>query len=303
MKRFEPTPARLERARRDGDHPLSRDAIAVATFCGALFGLLAVMPIARSAIVDGLRMLVGSNGTPHIAAILCIAVVVTSACGAAGAVLATLVQTRGLSLRPLAFRLSLAQPLGIDAAGGVARSFLAVIAGMAAVALAARPSSRAIVSTLDDVLVVGVVAAGIDMVVVHKGWRRRLRMTFDELRRDMREHDGDPNVRARRRRMHRSMVRGSVRHIRRATFVVVNPTHVAIALRYVPEETAVPMILIRVADEGALRVRKLADEIGIPTIENPPLARQLYVHDALGPIPPELYIAVAQIIATLSRER
>jgi flagellar biosynthesis protein FlhB len=99
------------------------------------------------------------------------------------------------------------------------------------------------------------------------------------------------------------MVRGSLRHIRRATFVVVNPTHVAIALRYVAEETPVPMILVRAAGDGALRVKKVAAEAGIPTIEDPPLARQLYALDALGPIPPELYLAVAQIIAMLNRER
>jgi flagellar biosynthesis protein FlhB len=303
MKRFEPTPSRLERARREGDHPLSRDLVAVAAFCGAALGLLAVTPIARSVTMDALHELPGSGAASRMIAILCVAVIATSACGALGATLATLVQTRGLSLRALSFRLSWMQPLGMDAVSGVARSFLAIVAGAIAIGAAARARPGAIVAVLEGVLVAGIVFAGVDMLVVRTSWRRRLRMTFDELRRDLREHDGDPHVRARRRRMHRTMIRGSIRHIRRATFVIVNPTHIAIALRYVPDETAVPMILIRAADDGALRVRKLADEIGIPMIEDPPLARQLYGHDALGPIPPELYLAVAQIIATLSRNR
>ncbi len=156
--------------------------------------------------------------------------------------------------------------------------------------------------SIEGAAAIGFIAAVIDLLVVRKSWRRRLRMTFDELRREMREHDGDPQARARRRRLHRMMVRGALRHVRRATFVVVNPTHIAIAVRYVAEEMPVPLILVRAADEGALRVRKLAAETRIPLIENPPLARQLYAHDALGPIPPELYLAVAQIIAALQRE-
>jgi flagellar biosynthesis protein FlhB len=206
-------------------------------------------------------------------------------------------------MRPLAFRLSLTPPIGIDAASGVARSTLAVAAALAAIGLATRPDPNAIVRVVEAVTGVGIVAASIDVLFVHKSWHRRLRMTHDELRRDMREHDGDPQTRMRRRRLHRTMVRGSLRHIRRATFVVVNPTHVAIALRYVAEETPVPMILVRAADAGALRVKKLAVDAGIPTIEDPPLARRLFALDALGPIPPELYLAVAQIIAMLNRER
>lgn len=298
MKSFEPTPSRLERARREGDHPLSRDAVTIASFCGASLGLLAVAPFGRSVLLDGMRAILSAGSSTRIGLALFTVLAVTAGCGIIATVFATFVQTRGLSVRPLAFRLSLTPPLGT----GFARGALAVIAGLALLASTIGPAPYAIKRAIEGMLAIGIIAAVIDVLVVHKSWRRRLRMTFDELRRDMREHDGDPQTRGRRRRLHRMMVRGALRNVRRATFVVVNPTHIAIALRYVADEMPVPMILVRAADEGALRVRKLAAEAHIPLIEDPPLARELYAHDALGPIPPEVYLAVAQIIATLQRE-
>jgi flagellar biosynthesis protein FlhB len=303
MKRFDATPSRLARARREGDHPLSRDAVAVGTSCGALLGLIAMLPLARSVTWESMQAAFAPGATTRLATALAVTVAAVAACGAGGCLLTTFAQTRGIVLRPLAFRLSLTPPFGTDAASGVARSTLAVAAALAAIALAIRPDPAAIVRVVQTVMAVGIVAASVDVLFVHKSWRRRLRMTHDELRRDMREHDGDQHARMRRRRLHRTLVRGSLRQIRRATFVVVNPTHVAVALRYVADETPVPMILVRAADDGALRVKKLASEAGIPMIEDPPLARRLYALDALGPIPPELYLAVAQIIAALGRER
>ncbi len=249
-----------------------------------------------------MRTIVNQGSDARIVTTTCVAVAGTGGGGLLAAVLATFAQTRGLSIRPLGFRLSFTPPLGTDAVSGVARSALAVIAGLLIIACSIAPAPSAISRTVEGVAAIGFIAAVIDLLVVRKSWRRRLRMTFEELRREMREHDGDPQARARRRRLHRMMVRGALRNVRRATFVVVNPTHIAIAVRYVAEEMSVPMILVRAADEGALRVRKLAADARIPLVENPPLARQLYAHDALGPIPPEVYLAVAQIIAALQRE-
>ena len=302
MKSFEPTPSRLDRARREGDHPVSRDAVAVATLCGASLGLLAVLPFVRSALLEGMRTILNYGSDARSVTAACIAVVGTGSGGALAALLATFAQTRGLSLRPPAFRLTFTPPLGIDAASGLARSTLAAIAGLAVIACTIAPVPSALLRVVEGTATIGVVAAVIDALVVRKSWKRRLRMTFDEMRREMREHDGDPQARARRRRLHKMMVRGGLRNVRRATFVVVNPTHIAIAVRYVAEEMPVPIILVRAADEGALRVRELAADARVPLIEDPPLARQLFAHDALGPIPPEVYLAVAQIIAALQRE-
>ena len=185
--------------------------------------------------------------------------------------------------------------------GDTLRAAILVGAGALGIAVAGRPAPDAIGKSLEIALVAGMVSALCDLLGTRAAWRRRLRMTHDELRRDLREHDGDPQTRARRRRLHRFVLRGGLRAVRRASFVVVNPTHLAIAVRYAPPETPVPAILVRAADGGALRVKDLARQLGIPTIEDQMLARALYAHEALGPIPPELYLAVAQIIAMLQR--
>ncbi|HEY1729994.1 MAG TPA: EscU/YscU/HrcU family type III secretion system export apparatus switch protein [Candidatus Baltobacteraceae bacterium] len=302
MKSFEPTPSRLERARREGDHPVSRDAVSVASFCGALLGFSAVLPVVRAGFLEGMHAIANPGDLARIMRAGFIAVAATGAGSALAAALATVAQTRGISMRPLPFRLNISPPLGIEAAHGVARSTLSALACLVVIACAIKPVPSAIGRAIEGVVAVGIVAAIVDVLVVRKGWRRRLRMTFDELRREMRENDGDPQARARRRRLHRLVIRGALRNVRRATFVVVNPTHIAIALRYVTGEMPVPMILVRAAGDGALRVRKLAAELRIPLIEDPPLARRLFAHDALGPIPPEVYLAVAQIIAALQRE-
>ena len=253
MKPFEPTPSRLERARREGDHPVSRDLIAVAAFCGSLLAVLATIPILQNALRESLRSRLGGEPSQTFVPALTLAVVAICGCGSGAAILATLAQTRGLALRPLAFHLAFGRIFGGDALAATARATLA--AGCAGLAIAAviRPNPQALVHVVAVVLAVGITHALADVFAARSAWRRRLRMTHDELRRDQREHDGDPQTRARRRRLHRTLLRSSLRQVRRASFVVVNPTHVAVALRYVPPETPVPTILVRAADERLAR--------------------------------------------------
>lgn len=301
MKPFEPTPSRLERARREGDHPLSRDVVAVAAFCGAFLGVTAIAPSLESALPADLRAVLAGAPSPRLWLMLIFAVALACGCGSGAAVLATLAQTRGLVLRPLAYRLAPRRMLDLDATGDVVRAAIAVAAGVCGIACTARPSPDAIQRSLGIALGAGIASALLDLLGTRRLWRRRLRMTHDEMRRDLREHEGDPQTRARRRRLHRIVLRGGLRQVRRASFVVVNPTHLAVALRYAPPETPVPAIIVRAADAGAQRMKALAAELGIPSIEDPGLARALYAHEALGPIPPALYLAVAQIIAALQR--
>jgi flagellar biosynthetic protein FlhB len=147
---------------------------------------------------------------------------------------------------------------------------------------------------------VGAAFGALDYGVQLANWRKKLRMTFEELKRDAKENDGDPHARGRRRALHRELSRGSLRRVKDAAFVVTNPTHVAIALEYRPPDVAVPRVLVRAADEGAARVRDLARSYGIPLIENVPLARLLYATAEVGAyIPQEHYVAVAEIVAAL----
>ncbi|GAC1623194.1 MAG: hypothetical protein NVS4B13_12540 [Candidatus Elarobacter sp.] len=152
-------------------------------------------------------------------------------------------------------------------------------------------------------LAVGAAFAVADYALARRRWLRGLRMSFEELRRDAKENDGDPQSRARRKSAHRAVVRGAVGRTREASFVVVNPTHVAVALCYAPPEIVVPEILVRALDEAALRVRAIARASRIPVVEDVALARLLYAQGESGrAIPPDAYVAVAQIVAALAQE-
>jgi flagellar biosynthesis protein FlhB len=149
---------------------------------------------------------------------------------------------------------------------------------------------------------IGAVFAIADFAVVRRRWLHSLKMTFDELKRDAKEQDGDPQARSRRKQLHRTLVRGGIARTREAAFVVVNPTHIAIAIRYAPPAVPVPEILVRAADAVALDVRAIAERARIPVVEDVPLARLLWRTGEAGrPIPPESFVAVAYAIAALVR--
>jgi flagellar biosynthetic protein FlhB len=133
-------------------------------------------------------------------------------------------------------------------------------------------------------------------------WLRKLRMSFDERKREAKEQDGDPHARGRRRSLHRSLLHGAIARVSEAAFVVANPTHLAIALEYRPPEVAVPRVLVRAADAAALHVRELAAHHRIPVVENVPLARALFRDARPGDaIPHAHYVAVAEVVAALMR--
>jgi flagellar biosynthesis protein FlhB len=168
----------------------------------------------------------------------------------------------------------------------------------AAAALVGSAALRACVIALG----VGLLFAIADYALARRRWLRGLRMSADELKRDAKENDGDPQLRARRTGAHREIVRGAIARTREASFVVVNPTHVAVALRYEPPQVPVPEILVRALDAAALQVRAIAREHGIPIVEDVALARLLHARGRSGrPIPADAYVAVAQVIAELAR--
>ena len=301
MKPFDPTPSRLERARREGDHPISRDLVSIAALCAALAGAGMTWPLLRAALPVDMRALLMNQPAPRFWILLAAAAACSCACSAAASVAVTALQTNGLHFRPIDVHLKLARVFGLEPLLDSLRCAAAVAIGALGIGLAVRPSPNAILRTVVIAVVAGIASALCDLMATRSAWRRRLRMTHDELRRDLREQEGDPQTRTRRRRLHRSLLRGGLRHVRRASFVIVNPTHIAIALRYAPPDVPVPAILVRAADGSALRVRALATELRIPIVEDRELARCLFAHEALGPIPSELYLAVAQIVAALQR--
>ena len=126
-----------------------------------------------------------------------------------------------------------------------------------------------------------------------------LKMTKTEVRDEHKQQEGNPEakgaVRGRQRAMARKRMMASVP---RATVVVTNPTHFAVALEWDEITMDAPVLTAKGADLMARRIRELAREHGIPIMENPPLARSLYDKVELdSPVPPNLYAAVAQVIA------
>lgn len=149
------------------------------------------------------------------------------------------------------------------------------------------------------------VVAAVDVAMARRRLASSLRMTQQEVRDERREHEGNPELRARRRAVSSRRTRGlRLRAIAKATAVIANPTHVAVALRYAPPEIDVPQVVSRGAEIAAAAVRSAAHLFGVPVVESAELARALYEHaDVDEPIPAECYAAVAAIFALLIRTR
>jgi len=130
-----------------------------------------------------------------------------------------------------------------------------------------------------------------------------LRMSKQEIRDEMKEVEGDPQIKMRIRRLQRDMVRKRMmREVPTATAVIVNPTHYAVAIRYRPAEMPAPRVVAKGKNYLALRIRAIAVESQVPIVENPPLAQALYKSVDVGEeIPLYLYQAVAEVLAYIYR--
>lgn len=156
----------------------------------------------------------------------------------------------------------------------------------------------AVLNLLRYAAVAGVLMAFADYAVVHRRNQRSLRMTKHEIKEELKSTEGDPRQRGAIRsrqlamRRHRMMA-----EIKNADVVVVNPTHVAVALRYEPSRGA-PRVVAKGADHLAAKIRAAAEEHRVPMVVDVPLARTLHATCEIGQeIPPELYRAVATVMA------
>jgi flagellar biosynthetic protein FlhB len=160
-----------------------------------------------------------------------------------------------------------------------------------------------LIRTLIVLTLAAAVVAAADYAHQRAEFMRQMRMSRQELLDELKQSDGDPHTKQRVRaiRLQRAR-RRMIADVPRATVIVTNPTHVAVALRYVIGETAAPEVLAKGVDTLALKIRKIAAEHGIPVVENAPLARALHGACEVGEtIPAAHYQAVAEIIAYLLR--
>ncbi len=154
------------------------------------------------------------------------------------------------------------------------------------------------VKLLSGVGVAFLLVAGADLAWTRTTWRKRMRMSRQDVKDEMKQAEGDPLVKAKRRslaldRRRRRMLAD----IPRATLVITNPTHYAIALRYKREEGGAPLVIAKGQDLIALKIREIAAQHDIVIVENKPLARSMYDNIEVGElIPAEFYKAVAQVI-------
>jgi len=128
---------------------------------------------------------------------------------------------------------------------------------------------------------------------------KKLRMTKEEVKREFKENEGDPHIKAKIREQQRAMARRRMMsQVPTADVIITNPTHFAVALRYSDAGMRAPRVVAKGADLVAERIKEIARENGVPVLEAPPLARSLYKHVQLNrEIPAALYGAVAEVLA------
>jgi flagellar biosynthesis protein FlhB len=323
-------------AQEQGDLPIGKDAAPVAGLAAAAFTLMALGPSLRGSLSSLYADVAGSvDRTPFgdLAVLMYRPVALTLAvCAAAalGAALVTVVQTRGgfwsekvepdftrlwrgvavFKVFSKDFLIDLGLSLVKVVAIGVA-AWTAVRADFVALPhlLGADPSSELafmfalLAKAARPVLLVVAAIAGIDVAVTHWRYLKKMKMTKEEAKREWKEEDGDPTSRGKRKKRHREIVASAARReVPRADALVVNPTHIAIAIRYRRDEGRAPKVTAKGKALLAEHMRNLAREHGIPIVEDIPLARLLYKKVKVGrEIPADTYKAVAAILAFVYR--
>jgi flagellar biosynthesis protein FlhB len=331
-----PTARKLAHAREEGQVPVGRDAGLVASLAGGAVALGAVAAPLRDALTRVMAESAGGLAETPFRAVGALAVgplaLVGAACAAAGlaALVATIVQTGGgfwphlagpdltrlfsLEVLKRPFKKEFLVELGLSTVKLVAIGWAAwSVLGAAFVtlpALAGAPPADLLAATARllgklawrCVLVAGVVA-GAD--VAFQRWRfvQRLMMTKEEIKRELKEDEGDPLIKGKRKQRARELAKQRARvEVPRADALIVNPTHVAVAIRYRKDEGRAPRVTAKGKGVLAEHMRELAREHGVPIVQDIPLARLLHRKVKVGrAIPADTYKAVATILAFVYR--
>lgn len=339
-----PTQKRIDEARRNGQIPRSRDLTAAAVMLTAGIGLQALGPtlgqrlgelmrhglaIDRAEAMDPSRMLpalgeAALNGAITIAPILVLTLV--AALGApmilgGWSFSPTALAPKFERLDPMAgfgrmFSMRSAVELGkalakfgvVATAGGV----VFAIHFKEMLALGSQPVGPAIGQAiaiggqaLTALTAAMILIAAIDVPFQLWQYNRDLRMTREEIKQEMRESEGSPEVKGHIRRLMRERAqRRMMQDVPKADVILVNPTHYAVALRYDETRNRAPVVVAKGVDFIATRIREVATEHQVPIFEAPPLARALHRTVEIGDeIPATLYVAVAQVLTYIFQLR
>lgn len=337
-KTEQPTEKRLREAREKGNIPRSRELATASVFGAGVLGVATLsgtmgkgarewMKGALSperGVIDDPGQLLGHAGLLTLKLVLAISplLLVCLLASFVAPVLMGGLRFSGQSLVPDLNRLNplngLKRTYGPESLAELAKSLLRILfvgtaAGLAVWhglgslrSLLQMPLERAIVDGMGVTLrlllsTAGAMAllAAIDAPYQRWNWLRKLKMTREELKREMKESEGSPEVKGRIRQMQMQLSqRRMMEAVPTADVVVVNPTHYAVALKYEAGRMNAPTVVARGVDELALNIRKVADGNKVAIVSAPPLARALYREGQLGKeIPVRLYSAVAQVLS------
>ncbi|MGE3076059.1 MAG: flagellar biosynthesis protein FlhB [Dehalococcoidia bacterium] len=332
-----PTPKRLKDARQKGNVAKSEEIVTIGVLLLAVTALKMLGPQLWNSMADMLREGLGNPthqeltnqsafdlgrtvSTHALLAILPLLGVI-----AAAAVLFNVAQTglllSGQSLKPKFDRVNpgagFKRLLSMDALVRLGKS-LFKFGTVSLVVYFTLKSRLAEIAALSQYSVVGgashMVSIGFDiafkavavlflMAFADFAWQRRkflkqLMMTKEELKQEMKESDGDPQIKAAIRRRRQQLMNRMIASVKTADVVVTNPTHYAVALKYDPVTMQAPMVVAKGQDLLAKRIREIAAKNGVPVLEEPPLARALHAAVPIGNyIPANLFHAVAEVLA------
>ncbi len=329
-----PSEKRLRDARKRGDVPRSRELTATAVFVAAAaafaLGFDGLVGRLQALLANGLRGAAGPTFPAPAAALeqgataLALAIAPVLLAGVGAALLAGIAQTGPVfawhGLKPDLGRLSPARNLpriaGREAWVELARSLVKLV-GIGAVGVTAlrdklpavlgsagRPPLETFAAVADAAATLAVrvgillvVIAAADLLYQRRAYLKRMRMTRLEVQREQKESEGDPHHKAERRRVHQEILAHELLEgVANADCVIINPEHVAVALRYDPEKMDAPRVVASGRRLLAARIREIAKQRGIPIIRNVPLARALVELELDQEVPAELYEAVAEVL-------
>ena len=142
------------------------------------------------------------------------------------------------------------------------------------------------------------VVAALDYFYQKYKWTREHMMSIDEVKREYKDSEGDPQIKSQRKQLYRQLMnQNTLENVRRAKVLITNPTHYAVALDYDEEKTPLPVVIAKGEGALALRMMEVAKEEGIPIMQNVPLARALYRDAAENAyVPRDLLQPVAEVL-------
>jgi flagellar biosynthetic protein FlhB len=339
------TTRKLEQARERGEVPISREGSTAGVYLAALVGILLTGGLITRHIGEIILPMLERPetllaATPQgwndagraVAVAIALAIVPFFGLTVAGALLPYVLQNSvAVATERIAPKFSHLSPMrgikrifGLRSLFEIAKSMLKLVVvgvacyfvvaplyansvGLVSTDIEAMPGmmQQSLLAVLLATTLVAAAIAGIDVPYQHWSYRRRMRMSFEEMRKELRESEGDPHIKARQRKLRQKRAQRRMMHeVPKATVVITNPTHFAVALRYQRGQDPAPVVVAKGADLVAARIRETARRHEVAIVENPPLARTLHATVEIGDvIPHEHFEAVAKIIGLIWAQR